>query len=63
MRKQKRKKLLYTPQEAADTLSLSRSKVYDLMARGELHSIKIGGARRISRGALRSFVERKENRP
>jgi excisionase family DNA binding protein len=48
--------LLFRPDEAAQRLGIGRTKVYELMARGELHSVKIGAARRISATALADFV-------
>jgi excisionase family DNA binding protein len=44
--------------EAAQTLGLSRAKVYELVASGELGSIKIDGSRRIPTQDLHQFVER-----
>ena len=49
-------KLLLSPSEAAERLSMGRSKIYELMRRGELRSVKIGGCRRIPRAALDDFV-------
>jgi excisionase family DNA binding protein len=49
--------LLVTVEEAAEALSLSRSQVYDLIAKRELDSVKIGRSRRITREALASYVE------
>ncbi|MGH9187780.1 MAG: helix-turn-helix domain-containing protein [Acidimicrobiales bacterium] len=49
-------KLLLTPEEAAHQLSISRSKVYQLMATGELDSVRIGGSRRVSFDALQRFI-------
>jgi excisionase family DNA binding protein len=53
----KMSKLLYTVTEAAEALSISRAKVYELFNTGELESVKIGGSRRIPRQALEAFVE------
>ncbi len=55
-----REKLLFTPELAAELLSLSRATVYELIAAGELGSIKIGRSRRISPQALRVYIERLE---
>ena len=41
------KKLLLTPREAAACLSISRSKLYELLAGGLLESITIGTSRRV----------------
>lgn len=49
-------KLLLTAREAALVLGLGRSKVYELMARGRLRSVKVDGSRRIPREALEEFV-------
>lgn len=48
--------LLLRPVEAAQRLGLGRTKVYELMASGELRSVKIGAARRVSATALAEFV-------
>lgn len=50
-------KLLLTPEEAAEVLSMSRARVYDLMRRGQLRSVKIGKIRRVPVAALEAFVE------
>ena len=49
-------RLLYRPEEAAAVLGLGRTKVYELMAKGSLRSVKVGGARRVSATALADFV-------
>ncbi|MCU0310688.1 MAG: helix-turn-helix domain-containing protein [Acidimicrobiales bacterium] len=56
-------KLLLTPEEAAKALSISRSKLYELIARGEIESVRIGTSRRISTRALDEFVEKCRERP
>lgn len=50
-------KLLYSPREAAELLSISRSKLYELMACGAVRSVRVGRSRRISADALRAFVD------
>ena len=52
--------LLLTLKEAGEALRLGRAKLYELMAAGELRSVKIGGARRIPVSALQEFVDRLE---
>jgi excisionase family DNA binding protein len=49
-------RLLLRPVEAAERLGIGRTKVYELMASGELRSVKIGAARRVSATALVEFV-------
>lgn len=48
--------LLLTPEEAARALSISRSKLYELLADGQLESVRIGALRRIPVDALNSFI-------
>ncbi len=49
-------KLLLKPEEAAEILSIGRSKVYELMGTGELASVRIGACRRIPAESLSEFV-------
>ncbi len=51
-------KLLLTVEEAAHRLSVGRPKMYELIMRGEVLSVKIGASRRISTSALEEYVER-----
>jgi excisionase family DNA binding protein len=44
--------------DAADHLCVSRSKLYELLAAGDLPSVRIGRTRRIAMSALIEFVER-----
>jgi excisionase family DNA binding protein len=48
---------LYTVQEAAHSLKMSRSKIYGLIKNGELHSVKIGGSRRLRKQDLLKYVD------
>jgi excisionase family DNA binding protein len=50
--------LLLTPEATAEMLSCSRSTVYELIAAGELMSLKIGRSRRVPADAARQYVER-----
>ena len=47
---------LLTVVEAAQQLGISRSKLYELLADGELPSVRIGRTRRIATSALEQFV-------
>jgi excisionase family DNA binding protein len=49
--------LLLRPEEAAKVLSLSRARLYQLIAEGVIPSIKLGGSRRISVSALQDWIE------
>jgi len=51
-------KLLVTPEEAADLLSIGRSKLYELLAAGVVESVRVGTCRRIPVQALEDFVSR-----
>jgi excisionase family DNA binding protein len=44
--------------EVARILAISRSMVYELIRRGELPSITIGGSRRVPAVRLREWLER-----
>ena len=50
-------KILLTPEEAAERLSIGRTLVYELIARGAIASVRIGRARRIPVTALERYVE------
>lgn len=53
----KMNKLLLRPSEAAEALSVSRSKLYELLASGELGSVRIGGSRRIPVRELLAYID------
>ena len=54
-------KLLYRPEEAARSLGIGRTRLYALIASGDLASVLIGNSRRISSEALKDFVHRLES--
>ncbi|MBW3536186.1 MAG: helix-turn-helix domain-containing protein [Actinobacteria bacterium] len=51
-------RLLLRPEEAADLLGIGRSKLYDLLATGEVESVHIGSCRRIPVEGLHRYVDR-----
>jgi len=51
-------KLLLTPEEAATLLGIGRTKLYRLLATGDLPSVRIDGSRRVTATALVEFVAR-----
>lgn len=51
--------VLLRPEEAADRLRLSRTRVYELMATGELPSVTIHSSRRVPLVDLIAFIESK----
>lgn len=51
-------RLLLRPMEAAEAIGVGRSKVYELLASGELPSIRIGGSVRVPVDALQRWIDR-----
>jgi excisionase family DNA binding protein len=49
-------RLLFRPSEAAEAIGIGRSKMYELLASGELPSIRIGGSIRVPVDALRAWI-------
>lgn len=54
--------LLLRAEEAARLLGLGRSKVFEMMASGELPAVKIGRAVRLPRAALERWVAAQSDR-
>lgn len=50
--------LLLSPERAAERLDVSRTTLYELLAAGEITSVKIGRSRRIPAAALADYVDR-----
>jgi excisionase family DNA binding protein len=50
--------LLLTPERAAERLDIGRTRLYELLAAGEIESVKVGRSRRIPAAALAHYVER-----
>jgi len=48
--------LLLTVPEAAAVLRMSRAKLYELMRRGQVLSVLVGGSRRVPRTAVLAYV-------
>ncbi|MEA2581354.1 MAG: hypothetical protein QOE83_2246 [Actinomycetota bacterium] len=51
-------RLLLKADRAAEVLDTSRTRIYELIASGELESVRLGGTRRIPQAALVDLVER-----
>ena len=49
-------KVLFSPDEAGTYLGVSRTTIYRLLNRGNLQSIHIGSARRITRESMEALV-------
>jgi excisionase family DNA binding protein len=52
-------RLLLRPIEAAEAIGIGRSKIYELLASGDLPSIRVGGSVRVPIDALRAWIERR----
>lgn len=50
-------RLLLTPEQAAEALSVGRTTVYELMNVGRLRSVRIGRSRRVPMAALDAYVQ------
>jgi excisionase family DNA binding protein len=50
-------KLLLTPSEAAEVLSISRSKLYELISQRRLSTVRIDTSRRVPVLALNEFIQ------
>ena len=53
-------RLLLRIPEVAETLGIGRSKIYEIIARGELPTVRVGRAVRISVTTLQEWVEERE---
>jgi excisionase family DNA binding protein len=51
-------RLLLTPEEAFNRLNIGRAKGFQMLASGDLPSIKIGRLRRIPADGLQAWVQR-----
>ena len=49
-------KISFRPDEAAQVTGIRRTKIYELIASGQLRSVKIGKARLIPREALEELL-------
>jgi excisionase family DNA binding protein len=50
--------LLLTAEEAAEELRIGRTRMYALIASGEVISVKVGGSRRVPYDELAAYVKR-----
>jgi excisionase family DNA binding protein len=50
--------LLYKPEAAASALGIGRSKLFELIAAGEIETVQIGRSRRVPAQALEEYVAR-----
>jgi excisionase family DNA binding protein len=52
--------ILFSPAQTAKIMSISRSKVYELINNGKLNSLRIGRSRRISNNQIQTFINNLE---
>lgn len=50
-------KKLCSVHETAEILRIGRTKIYDMLAKGELHSIRIGSRRLIKMDSIRGLID------
>jgi excisionase family DNA binding protein len=51
-------KLLLSAEDVAEALTISRTRVYEILAAGELFSVRLGKVRRIPRESLAEYIEK-----
>ncbi len=51
-------RLAYRPAEVGEAIGVSRSKAYELIAAGEIPSVKVGGCVRVPVAALQAWIAR-----
>ena len=52
-------RILYRPVEAAEALGVSRARMYELLASGEIPSVKVGNVKRVPVASLNAWLERR----
>ncbi|TWD78958.1 excisionase family DNA binding protein [Kribbella amoyensis] len=53
--------IFLTVEEAAKALRIGRTRLFDLIAKGEIKSVLIGRSRRVSVEALRQYAKKLES--
>jgi excisionase family DNA binding protein len=53
--------IFLTVEEAAAALRIGRTRMFDLIAKGEISSVLIGRSRRVSVDALREYAKKLES--
>lgn len=56
-------KLMLRVKETAESLGVSRAKAYELIAAGEIPSVRLGGSVRVPVEALRTWVDSQTKKP
>lgn len=50
-------KLMYRVNEFAEAIGVSRSKAYEMIARGEVPTVRVGGSVRVPVANVRKWIE------
>lgn len=53
-----RPRVLYRVEEAAELLSVSRNRIYELIRSNQLRTVRVGGSRRVPARSLDEYVAR-----
>ena len=53
--------IFMTVEEAASALRIGRTRMFDMIAKGEIRSVLIGRSRRVSVDALRAYAKKLES--
>ena len=53
-----RPRVLYRVEEAAELLSVSRNRIYELIRSNQLRTVRVGGSRRVPARCLDEYVAR-----
>ena len=56
-------RLLLRPNEAAELIGVGRSKVYELIASGQIPSVRIGASVRVPLESLKEWIAAQVRRP
>jgi len=56
-------RMLLKPIEAAELLGIGRTRMYEMLACGEIPSIRIGRSVRVPVGALQRWVDERQTSP
>ena len=52
-------RILYRPVEAAEAIGVSRARMYELLASGEIPSVKVGNVKRVPVASLNDWLQRR----
>jgi excisionase family DNA binding protein len=53
--------VLFTAKQVGSILNISRTQFYELMKKGEIESVRIGHARRVTQNQLMDYIKKLEN--